>query len=228
MKVCGLTGGVGMGKSTAARFLRERGATIVDTDELARQLVQPGLPALAEIQKVFGQAVISSAGELRRDELAKIVFADPTARKQLEAILHPRIREQWLFQIEAWRAAPKRSDGGRGEDRRLAVVVIPLLFETRAESHFDKIICVACSAPAQRERLLARGWTPEQIRQRNAAQMPVEQKIARADFVVWTEGTLAVHSRQVDDILVRLNLKSAVGFKQRNILTTDEHEQTRI
>ena len=205
MKLCGLTGGVGMGKSTTAGFLREHGAQIVDTDELARQLVQPGLPALAEIQKVFGKQVISSAGELRRDELAKIVFADPAARKQLEAILHPRIREQWLSQIEAWRAAPKRSDGGRGEDRRLAVVVIPLLFETGAEAHFDKITCVACSAASQHERLLARGWTPEQIRQRNAAQMPVEQKIVRADFVVWTEGTLAAHVQQIERILARLN-----------------------
>ena len=117
----------------------------------------------------------------------------PPARK-LEAILHPRIREQWLAQIESW----------RGENRPLAVVVIPLLFETRAEPHFDKIICVACSAAAQRERLLARGWTPEQIRQRIAAQMPVEQKIARADFVVWTGGALDAHARQIERILSKL------------------------
>jgi len=187
MKVCGLTGGVGMGKSTAARFLRERGAQIVDTDELARQLVQPGQPALAEIQSAFGPRVISPDGQLRRDELAKIVFADSAARKQLEAILHPRIREQWLAQVETWRV----------EGRPLAVVVIPLLFETRAEPHFDKIVCAACSAAAQRERVLARGWTQEQIGQRIAAQMPVEQKIARADYVVWTDGALAIHERQI-------------------------------
>ena len=195
MKVCGLTGGVGMGKSTAARFLREHGAQIADTDELARQLVQPGRPALAEIQKVFGQGMISPDGQLRRDELAKIVFADTAAREKLEAILHPRIREQWLAQVETW----------RGEDRPLAVVVIPLLFETRAESHFDRIICVACSVVAQRERLLARGWTPEQIEQRIAAQMPVGQKIARADFVVWTDGALEIHARQIERILARFN-----------------------
>jgi dephospho-CoA kinase len=82
--------------------------------------------------------------------------------------------------------------------------VIPLLFETRAESHFNKIICVACSAPTQRERLLARGWTSEQIEQRIAAQMPVEQKIARADFVIWTEGALDAHARQLDRILTAL------------------------
>ena len=194
MKVCGLTGGVGMGKSTAAQFLRERGAQVVDTDEIARLLVQPGQAALEEIQVAFGKRVIGSAGELKRAELAQIVFADANTRKKLEAILHPRIRERWLAQIESW----------RGENHPLAVVVIPLLFETQAESHFDKIICSACTPATQRERLLSRGWTPEQIEQRIAAQLPVQEKIARADFVIWTEGTLAVHARQVDDILVRL------------------------
>ena len=136
MKVCGLTGGVGMGKSTAAQFLRARGAQLVDTDELARQLVQPGQPALAEIQTEFGANIVAPDGRLRREELAQIIFSDAAARKKLEAILHPRIRERWLAQVEIWRR----------ENRPLAVVVIPLLFETRAESHFNKIICVACSA----------------------------------------------------------------------------------
>ena len=194
MKVCGLTGGVGMGKSTSAGFLREQGAQIVDTDEIARQLVQRGQPPLAAIQSTFGKKVISFTGELDRAGLALIVFADAEARKQLEAILHPPIREHWLSQIETWRK----------EGHSLAVVVIPLLFETRAESHFDKILCAACSVPVQRERLLARGWTPEQIQQRIAAQMPVEQKIARADFVVWTEGSLDNHARQLQQITAKL------------------------
>ena len=194
MKVCGLTGGVGMGKSTAAQFLRVRGAQVVDADELARQLVQPGQPALAEIQTEFGKKVVAPEGRLRRDELARIVFADAAARKKLETILHPRIRERWLAQFEIWRR----------ESRALAVVVIPLLFETRAEPHFNKIICVACSAATQRERLLARGWTPEQIQQRLAAQWPVEQKISRADFVVWTEGALDAHAQQLERIFVKL------------------------
>ena len=194
MKLCGLTGGVGMGKSTAARFFQERGAQLVDADDLAHLLVQPGQPALAEIQSAFGKGVVAPDGRLRRDALAEIVFADAAARKKLEAILHPRIRERWLAQLDAW----------RGENRPLAVVVIPLLFETQAESHFNKIVCVACSTAAQRERLLARGWTPEQIRQRIAAQMPVEQKIARADFVVWTDGALDVHARQIERIINEL------------------------
>jgi len=194
MKLLGLTGGIGMGKSTAAEFLRSRGAQVVDTDELARQLVQPGQPALNEIQAAFGKKIVAPGGRLRRDELARIVFSDAPAREKLEAILHPRIRERWLAQIETWRK----------ENRALAVVMIPLLFETRAESHFDKIICVACSAATQRERLLARGWTPEQIQQRLAAQWPVEQKISRADFVVWTDGALDAHAPQIEQIFVKL------------------------
>jgi dephospho-CoA kinase len=191
MKVCGLTGGVGMGKSTAAEILRTRGANVVDTDELARRLVQPGETALAEIQERFGKHLVAADGQLRRDELARIVFADAGARKKLEEILHPKIRERWLAQIETW----------RNENHKLAVVVIPLLFETQAESQFDKIICVACSAANQQQRLLQRGWTSQQMRQRIAAQIPTEQKIARADFVVWTDGDLASHAQQIERIL---------------------------
>jgi dephospho-CoA kinase len=191
MKIFGLTGGVGMGKSTAAEILRARAVPVVDTDEIARQLARPGEPALAEIRNAFGPEIFSPDGKLRRDELARIVFADPAAREKLEAILHPRIRAAWLAQVETWRK----------ENHPLAVVVIPLLFETQAETFFDKIICVACSAVSQHGRLLARGWDEEQIRRRNAAQWPVEQKIARADFVVWTEGEPAVHGRQLEQIL---------------------------
>lgn len=194
MKCLGLTGGVGTGKSTAAQFFRERGAQVVDTDELAHRLVEPGQPALAEIQAAFGRGVVAPDGRLRRDELAQIVFTDPAARKRLEAILHPRIRERWHAQVEAW----------RGENQTLAVVVIPLLFETQAESQFDKTVCAACSAANQHKRLLGRGWTIHQIQQRTAAQWPVEQKIARADFVIWTDGSLDVHARQIERILAAL------------------------
>jgi dephospho-CoA kinase len=195
MKLFGLTGGIGMGKSTAAEFLRQHGGQVVDTDELAHQLVEPGQPALAEIQVIFGKGMVSADGHLRRDQLAQMVFADPDARKKLEAILHPRIRERWQAQIATWRR----------ENRALAVVVIPLLFETNAGPDFDKIICVVCSAAQQRKRLLERGWTPEQIRHRIAAQMPVEEKIARSDFVIWTEGDLQNHLQQIDRLLVCLN-----------------------
>src|ERR1019366_2307982 len=113
MKVVGLTGGVGMGKSTAAQLLGSRGAAVVDTDDLARQVVEPGQPALAEVREAFGAEIVGPDGRLRRDELARRVFADPAARQQLEALLHPPIRALWRAQVENWRP----------EGRPLAVVV---------------------------------------------------------------------------------------------------------
>lgn len=194
MKLCGLTGGVGMGKSTAAGFFLQHGARIIDTDELARQLVQPGQPALAEIRAAFGEAMIAPDGNLRREALAQIVFASAAARQQLEAILHPRIRAAWQMQVELLKR----------ENCPVALVVIPLLFETHAETQFKKIICVACSPAAQRHRLAIRGWSPEQISQRITAQLPIEQKIARSHFVVWTEGALVAHAEQAARVYARL------------------------
>ena len=191
MKVLGLTGGIGMGKSASARLLHARGVPVVDTDDLARQVVQPGQPALAEVLAAFGPQIAGPDGQLRRDELARRVFADPAARERLEAILHPPIRALWRAQVQTWRA----------EGRPLAVVVIPLLFETKAEAELDATICVACSAATQRQRLLARGWSPEQIEQRLSAQWPVEAKIARADYVIWTEADFDVHAAQIERIL---------------------------
>lgn len=187
MKLLGLTGGVGMGKSACARLLEWRGAAVVDTDELARELVQPGQPALEEIARTFGRDFLDAEGQLRREELARLVFADAGARRQLEDILHPRIRDAWRAQVAAWRA----------EGRPLGVVVIPLLFETGAEGEFDAVICVACTSETQRQRLRARGWSPEQIEQRIAAQMPIEEKMLRANYVVWTEAGMDVHAQQV-------------------------------
>jgi dephospho-CoA kinase len=191
MRVLGLTGGVGMGKSTSAQLLRDRGVRVVDTDDLARQVVEPGQPALAEVLAAFGPEMAEPDGRLRRKELARRVFADPAARRQLETILHPRIRMLWRTQVETWRT----------EGHPLAVVVIPLLFETKAEAELDATICVACSVATQQERLLARGWSPEQIEQRNLAQWPISQKIARADYLVWTEAGVDVHAAQVERIL---------------------------
>jgi dephospho-CoA kinase len=194
MKVLGLTGGVGMGKSTAAGFFSQRGIRVVDTDEIARELSRPGQPALADIQAQFGHNIVATDGSLNRTALAHVVFNDPTALKRLEAILHPRIRKAWQTQVESWRQ----------ENCPLAVVVIPLLFETFAESQFDKIICVACALESQHERLRLRGWSDIQIRQRIAAQRPVDQKIARSHFVVWTEGSLEAHRQQITKIIGKI------------------------
>ena len=191
MNIIGLTGGIGMGKSTAADLLQQRGLPVVDTDILARQIVEPGQPALEEIRRSFGQEMVGADGRLRRDELARRVFSDDNSRKQLEAITHPRIREAWLQQVEQWRS----------EKHERCVVVIPLLFETDAAAQFNAIICVACSAASQRQRLLARGWSSEQVEQRIQAQWPIEKKMTLSRYVVWSEAGLDVHAEQLDRIL---------------------------
>ncbi|MBU6400269.1 MAG: dephospho-CoA kinase [Verrucomicrobia bacterium] len=190
MRLFGLTGGIGMGKSTAGEWLRRRGVPVADTDQIARELVEPGQPALEEIRRAFGGEFISAKGGLLRQKLAQHVFANAPARRQLEDILHPRIRAVWLAQVAAWRQ----------EGRPSAVVLIPLLFETAAASCFDASICVACSAATQRRRLLERDWAAEEIDQRNLAQWPIDKKIAAADFVVWTEGPLEVCAEQLERI----------------------------
>lgn len=182
MKLYGLTGGVGMGKSTAADWLRNQGASVVDTDLLAREIVAPGQPALEEIQRAFGPKFIDATGDLRRAELARLVFTDAIALRLLEGILHPRIRQQWKLQAELWRDAGKP----------MAVVVIPLLFETQAAPDYDTTVCVACSPATQELRLLARGWSLDEIQRRIAAQMPIEKKIALSDRIIWNEGPLPV------------------------------------
>jgi dephospho-CoA kinase len=193
MKLFGLTGGIGMGKSTAAKILAERGIPIADTDLLARQVVEPGQSALDEIQREFGDAVIGADGRLRRDVLARIVFSDPAARQKLEAITHPRIRQLWREQVEFWRA----------RQVAIACVVIPLLFETGAEKEFDTTLCVACSPATQHKRLQERGWTHEQISERIAAQFPMEKKIAQSTFVLWSEGSLDILAAQLERVLTQ-------------------------
>jgi dephospho-CoA kinase len=194
MILLGLTGSVGMGKSTTASFLERMGLPVIDTDQLARQVVEPGQPALTEIEQSFGRGVIGPDGGLRRDEMARLVFADDAKRRQLEAILHPRIRQLWLAQAAAWRA----------ENQPLAAVVIPLLFETGAEEEFDAILCTACSAASQRRRLEARGWNAAQIEQRIAAQWPAQKKMDLAHFVIWTEPGLEIHAAQVRKVVEHL------------------------
>jgi len=190
MKLFGLTGGIGMGKSTSASILARRGVPVIDTDMVAREVVEPGQPALGEIAATFGGELIDAEGKLRRALLGEIIFGDSTKRQILEAILHPRIRTRWLQQVETWRRAGERA----------AVVVIPLLFETSAQAAFDFVVCTACSAASQRERLLARGMSAEQIEQRIDAQWPIERKIAASTPVVWTEGVLEMHERQLERV----------------------------
>ena len=199
MRLFGITGGVGMGKSTAGQLLRQRGVEVTDADLIARQVAEPGQPALREIVRRFGPAVLSGDGRLNRAELARLAFADTAARADLEAILHPRIRAAWEAEAQGWRAA----------GRACGAVIIPLLFETGAEASFDAVICVACTKASQWQRLSQRGWSRGEIRQRLEAQWPVEEKIGRSDFVAWSETSLEALSAQLERVVFHRHLTSS-------------------
>ncbi len=194
MRLIGVTGGIGMGKSAAATLLAAQNVPVVDTDDLARQLVAPGSQALSEIRTMFGPDSIGPDGTLERRWLAQRVFSDPVARGHLEQILHPRIAAAWRAEVERW-----RRDG-----TATGAVVIPLLFEKGYGPEFDAVVCVACSGGTQRHRLRERGWSEEQIEARNSAQLDVPEKVSRSRFVVWTEGSLQAHAGQWRRVLDRV------------------------
>jgi dephospho-CoA kinase len=209
MLVYGLTGGIGMGKSTVSSWLTNMGEHVIDTDALARELVSPGQPALDEIRAEFGAEVINTDGSLNRGKLAERVFGEDQSRRKLEAILHPRIRERWQKQLSEW--------ADEGVSR--AVVVIPLLYETEAEKALDKVVCVGCSEKTQFERLATRGWSKVEITRRIAAQLPLQQKIDRADYVIWNEGPVDLAERQAKMIFgtggtERINVKKRENEKK--------------
>jgi dephospho-CoA kinase len=193
MFLVGLTGGIGAGKSSAAQFLAGCGFPVVDTDVLAREVVQPGQPALAEVVGTFGKDLLNQDGTLNRARLAELVFSNATARTRLERILHPRIRSSWQATVQQWRDSAQQ----------LGVVVIPLLFEISAQSAFDSVACVACTAGTQHTRLRQRRWTDAQISGRLAAQWSMERKMAAANVVIWTEGEMSVHEAQWKRVLAR-------------------------
>ena len=191
MKVYGLTGGIGMGKTTAGSILVKLGCRVVDTDDIARELTEPGQPALDEIRRAFGDECFGPDEHLRRDVLARRVFANEPDRRLLEDILHPRIRGRWLAQVESWRS----------QSVQVAVVIIPLLFETDAVRDVDATICIACAEACQQRRLAERGWTPGQIQQRIQAQLPVRRKMELADYVIWNCAGIDVLELQLARIM---------------------------
>ena len=190
MPVLGITGGIGMGKSTAAGILLSMGIPVMDTDQLARQETAPGSPALAEIQERLGSEFVDASGLLDRSRLAGVVFSDPSRRRILEEILHPRIARHWQEAAASWR-----------REETIGAVVIPLLFEKSYESQFEFVVAVACSVETQQRRLETRGWSPGEIEGRKAAQLPVTEKIFRSHVMIWTEGSVESHRGQWSRVL---------------------------
>jgi dephospho-CoA kinase len=168
----GLTGGIGSGKSTVAQLFAARGVPVIDTDEIARDVVRPGEPAYTEVIQQFGQAVLEKNGALDRAKMRERVFNDPAERKRLEAILHPRIRAETVKRLA-------------GIDAPYAVVVVPLLIETGFGKLIDRILVVDCEESLQLHRVMARNNMNEaEIRRILAAQVSRQERRARAHDII--------------------------------------------
>lgn len=197
-----VTGGIGTGKSIVLARFAERGAVIADADALAHTVMAPGTPAAAAIRARFGDAVVAAGGRIDRPRLGEIVFRDADARAALEAIIHPAVYRA----IQSW------MDGHAAEGISVAVVEIPLLFETRHEDDFDRIVVTACESGEQVRRVMSRsGLAEEEVRRRIAAQWPLAEKIRRADYVIRTDGTLDETRRRADDVWQALLNDSGAG-----------------
>jgi len=184
----GLTGGIGSGKSTVARMLEEQGAVVFDADLLAREAVEPGTPGHAAVIERFGADVLAPGGELDREALASIVFADPAARRDLEQIVHPEVRRLFAEGSEAYH-----------DTDRIVVFSAPLLVESGMHTAFEILVVVSATVATQIQRLMRqRGMSEPAIRARIDAQAPLEDKAAVADFLVDNEGTLAELQSQVE------------------------------
>ncbi|RAV06595.1 dephospho-CoA kinase [Paenibacillus sp. YN15] len=186
----GLTGGIACGKSTVSRLLASRGAIVIDADILAREVVEPGAPALLEVVRTFGQSVLHEDGTLNRKELGKLVFEDEARRKRLEELLHPAIIQ--LLQ-------ERMAEAERLQPDKLVVADVPLLYEAQMEDLFQEVLVVAADRGVQLERLMTRnGLSREEAEQRINAQMPIEWKKEWADTVIDNSGTPEETERQVE------------------------------
>ena len=181
----GLTGGIASGKSTVAALFVELGAGLVDTDAVARDLVEPGSPALAEIRREFGSDVIDAEGGLDRRRMRSLVFADPARRRALERILHPAIRSRSLELAAA-------------SDAPYVIIAVPLLVETGFAEHVDRVLVVDCPESLQLERLVQRdGVTLDEARAMLSAQVARSERVAAADDLIDNGGSLGATREQV-------------------------------
>ncbi len=199
----GLTGGIGSGKSEVARRLAERGAVLIDADVAAREVVVPGSPGLAQIAAAFGEGVLRPDGSLDRERLGATVFADPSLRATLNAIVHPLVRT-WMEEAEraAVRAAPPPGP--------VIVHDVPLLAESRGKAGFDVVIVVDVPPELQVERLVRlRGMAADQARARMAAQASREQRLAVADIVIDNSGSLDDVDRRIAEVWADLERRAA-------------------
>lgn len=195
LRVFGLTGGIGSGKSTVAAMLRERGVPVVDADELAREAVAPGSEGLTQVLAALGADLLQADGSLDRKRLGARVFHDETARKKLNSIVHPIVRRLSQERFATLAAA--------GEE--LAAYDVPLLFEVGLDAALRPVVLVAASEATQLSRILARdGLSEAEAKARIAAQLPLAVKRQRADHVVENDGSREELAAQVDAVLAKL------------------------
>ena len=187
-----LTGGIATGKSYVLEQFRRRGVPCLDADALAHGVMAPGTEATTAIAARFGQEMLAPDGSVDRARLGPVVFADAAARRALEAIVHPAVSRAITAGLRAFELT---------DAAQLAIVDVPLLYETGADSKFDKVIVTECPPDVQIARLTARGLTESAARQRLAAQLPTRDKAARADFVIRTDGTFAETDGRVEEVL---------------------------
>lgn len=202
MLIVGLTGNIAAGKSAVAARWRTRGVTVIDSDQLAREVVAPGSIGLARVLERFGEGLRAADGTLDRAALRTRIFADPAERRALEALLHPLIEERREGAIELARQA----------GASLVVCDIPLLFEAHLEHRMDRIVLVDAAVAVRRERLMRdRALTPEAADAMIAAQWPAEAKRAAADHVIENEGSLAELERRADEVLRLLRAETSAS-----------------
>ncbi|WKD59382.1 dephospho-CoA kinase [Corynebacterium caspium] len=188
MKIMGLTGGIGSGKTTVANLLREQGLKIIDADQIARQIVEPGQPALAELAQVFGADILTAEGTLNRSLLASRAFANPAQTERLNAITHPRI----------WEAAKWQFEQALQAGEKWVVYDMPLLIETGQYREVDLVVVVDVDTETRVQRLVnTRGLTEEDARNRIAAQINQAKRLAVAQVVIDNNGDLAALKEQV-------------------------------
>lgn len=197
MKVA-LTGGIATGKSYVLDRFCRRGVPCLDADALAHGVEAAGTEATLAITARFGSGILAADGSVDRAKLGPIVFADPAARRELEAIVHPAVYRAITAGLKAFERVEPLGPFGRGGG--FAVVDVPLLYETGAADKFDRVIVTVCPEAQQIARLRERGLPEAAARQRLAAQLPAAGKASRADFVVDTSGSFDDTNRQVDEI----------------------------
>ena len=194
--VLGVTGGIASGKTTVSAILEELGAPLIDFDVLARQVVEPGKPALKLIVDYFGKVILQADGALDRKKLAGIVFSDSEKRQKLESFTHTAIFKEYLNQVSVIAA---------GKPDAVIQVAVPLLFELNLQSSFDKVLVVYVSPGRQVERLVARdGVSRDAAARILKSQLPIDEKVAPADYVINNEGSMEKTRRQVEALWEKL------------------------